>query len=242
MAFSKKDKALLHAKYGDQVYAAMIEAENVIVTESGGGEVSLADKLTEILGSVGGVSGKVATLMGGDSGKSVRAIAGEVLTAAGQLSYKKVGSVGEINTSAPDADKYIYLVPKSAKTNDKYDEYMVLDGEVEKVGDWEVNLAGYLQKVTNATAGHIAVFTEGGGIEDSGKTVSDLNTYTEDEKAKVAASKAVTDKLSDNADVLKGIDSAAVAAWNAAGRVYASQETPTDWKNGDLWLQTFPAE
>lgn len=42
MALSKANKAIFRAKYGDQLYDAMIAAENVIVTD-GGVEKSLAD-------------------------------------------------------------------------------------------------------------------------------------------------------------------------------------------------------
>lgn len=42
MALNKTNKALLRAKYGDQLYDAMIAVENVIVTDEGV-EKSLAD-------------------------------------------------------------------------------------------------------------------------------------------------------------------------------------------------------
>lgn len=65
---------------------------------------------------------------------------------ASHLKRKKVASVDAIDTSAADADQYIYMVAKAgAKNGDKYDEYMVLDGEVEKVGDWAVDLSGFQQ-------------------------------------------------------------------------------------------------
>ena len=55
----------------------------------------------------------------------------------------------------------------------------------------------------------------------------------------MAASKTVTDKLSGNADVLSGITTEQVTAWNGKGTVYASAAQPEGLKNGDLWLQTF---
>lgn len=54
MGLNKTQKAIFRAKYGDQLYEAMIAAENVIVAETGGTEVSLADKLAEIIQSLGG--------------------------------------------------------------------------------------------------------------------------------------------------------------------------------------------
>lgn len=60
------------------------------------------------------------------------------------LKRKKVASVEVIDPAAAGASQYIYMVPKTGgKNGDKYDEYMVLDGEVEPVGDWAVDLSGY---------------------------------------------------------------------------------------------------
>lgn len=66
---------------------------------------------------------------------------------ADHLTRKKVASVEDIDPAAAGADKFIYMVPKTGgKNGDKYDEYMVLDGEVEPVGDWAVDLSGYQPK------------------------------------------------------------------------------------------------
>ena len=77
-----------------------------------------------------------------------------------------VESVEAINLEADDADRYIYLVPKgTGKNKNKYDEYMVLDGALEPVGDWKVNLSGYVQK-------------------EDGKDLSS-NDYTSEDKEKL---------------------------------------------------------
>lgn len=63
---------------------------------------------------------------------------------ASSLTYKKVSSISEINLSE---DKVIYLVPAlEGLANDVYDEYMVIDGIIEKVGSWEVDLDDYATK------------------------------------------------------------------------------------------------
>lgn len=56
------------------------------------------------------------------------------------LTYKIVNSVDEIDLSAEDADKYIYLV----KNNDIYDEYLVIEGKVELIGNNAISLDGYM--------------------------------------------------------------------------------------------------
>ena len=62
-------------------------------------------------------------------------------------------------TTLPDAStadvNTIYMVPKSGSTGDVFNEYMVIDGKFELVGNSEVDLSGYLQKtdvtpITNA--------------------------------------------------------------------------------------------
>lgn len=70
------------------------------------------------------------------------------IAAAAHLKRKIVDSVEDIDTTADDAEQYIYMVLKlSVLEGDHYDEYMVIDinGEkvVEKVGNWAVDLTDY---------------------------------------------------------------------------------------------------
>lgn len=67
-----------------------------------------------------------------------------LIASVDHLSYKKVGSLDEINTSATDASRYIYLVSTGNLSGNLYDEYMVIDNELEPVGSWEVNLNDYI--------------------------------------------------------------------------------------------------
>ncbi len=61
------------------------------------------------------------------------------------LSRKKVTSTSDIDPSASGAEKFIYMVPKSnADTNDSYDEYMVIDGKIEYVGNTKVDMTGFI--------------------------------------------------------------------------------------------------
>lgn len=197
MALSKANKAILKAKYGDKLYELLVNAENVVVSD---GE-SLADKLAALP-------------------TEMRTIAAEVLASSGKLERKIVDSLEDIKPGDDGADKYIYMVPRSGgKNGNQYDEYMVIGGAVEKVGDWEVDLSNYVQK--------------------DGEKVLSTNDYTTEDKQAVAASKTVTDKLSGNADVLSGITPEQVTAWNGKGTVYVSAAQPEGLKNGDLWLQTF---
>lgn len=63
------------------------------------------------------------------------------------LQRKKINSISEIDVTAADVEYYIFMVPTGfLAEDDKYDEYMVIDGAIEKVGSWEVNLDNYVTK------------------------------------------------------------------------------------------------
>ena len=60
---------------------------------------------------------------------------------------KIVDSLSDIDVTADDAHLYIYMVPTGLQyADDKYDEYIVIEGLIEKVGSWEVNLDNYVTK------------------------------------------------------------------------------------------------
>jgi len=64
------------------------------------------------------------------------------------LSRKIVDSVEAIDLTAADAEQYIYLVPNGENT---YDEYIVVNGALEKVGDWKTDLSDYVTKAEVGT-------------------------------------------------------------------------------------------
>lgn len=92
------------------------------------------DRFSSIEGDISNIQGELA---------EVDSKIAEAVAAAEHLQRKIVGSVDEIKPSETGADKYIYLVSKEGAENDSYDEYMVIDGKVEKVGSWSVDLSDY---------------------------------------------------------------------------------------------------
>lgn len=106
-----------------------------------GAEQTVTDKAVDIT-----VPTKVSDLSN-DSKFQTDAEVAAAIAAADHMKRKIVNSIADIDLTAGDASQYIYMVKKSStKTGDKYDEYMVLDGALEKVGDWEVDLSNYVQK------------------------------------------------------------------------------------------------
>lgn len=101
----------------------------------------------------------------------------KAVAAADHLKRKVVNSTADIDLKAADTSQYIYMVSKgTAGEADKYDEYMVIDGVLEKMGDWGVDLSGYVQKETGkglSTNDYTtAEKTKLGGIEEG------ANKYT----------------------------------------------------------------
>lgn len=76
----------------------------------------------------------------------------EAIAAADHLKRIVVQSIEEIDLTAIDAEKYIYLLSSgNSEVDNKYYEYMVVKDSlgnktVEKVGSWEVNLSDYVKK------------------------------------------------------------------------------------------------
>lgn len=68
------------------------------------------------------------------------AIAAEIAK-VDHLKRTTVAGVESIDLTAEDAEQYIYMVPNIETGN--YDEYMVINQELEKVGDWSINLSDY---------------------------------------------------------------------------------------------------
>lgn len=61
--------------------------------------------------------------------------------------FNSIEEAEQFATSTTDADKYIYMVlTSSADSNDKYDEYLYIDNQLEKVGAWTVDLTDYATK------------------------------------------------------------------------------------------------
>lgn len=86
-----------------------------------------------------------------DKGVDIGPSIAEAVAAADHLTKKKVASVADIDPAADGADKFIYMVPKTGSDEDDvYDEYMILDGKVEHVGNTKVDLSGYVPKEDGA--------------------------------------------------------------------------------------------
>ena len=115
----------------DNLQTLVNELKTRVVLPQEGKGLSANDLTNELL----------ARLNAAQSAEQVSAAVSQAVAGADHLRRTMVNSVDNINLTAADADKYIYLV----KNGETYDEYMVVDGKLEKVGDWSVNMDGYVQ-------------------------------------------------------------------------------------------------
>lgn len=85
------------------------------------------------------------------------------IAGADHLDRVTVTGVDAIDVSAAGADKHIYMVPRASGDSadgNSYDEYMVIGGKVERMGDWKVDLSDYAktaavtQMIETALAGY----------------------------------------------------------------------------------------
>ena len=107
---------------------------------------NLADDLKKL---INGKANAATTLAGYGitDGMTATEIASAISTAiAGtdHLSRVMVDSTADINVAADGAEKKIYMVKNTdGEAGNLYSEYMVIDGKLEKVGDWKVDLSSY---------------------------------------------------------------------------------------------------
>lgn len=119
-----------------------------------------------------------------------------LIAEAAHLKRKIINSVSEIDVNAANADQYIYMVLViDERLNDKYEEYMVINGAIEKVGAWEVDLSDYITRdtLTETLANYI--------------TNASLNTILEE----YATTAAVQTKLDKKVDTKEGYELAAIS-------------------------------
>lgn len=127
------------------------------------------------------------------------------ISGADHLRRKIVNSLDDISETAEDAHLYIYMVPTGLQQDDdKYDEYVVIDGLLEKVGSWEVDLSNYAtKKDVNDLAQTVT-----DNKDELDQKILNLQTDLEDEVKRATAAEAANaaniEKKADKATTLAG--------------------------------------
>ena len=139
-----------------------------IMVEESNKKYAAKSALTALQEVVAGKADVATTLEGygitdGMTATQVTQAIATAVAGADHLDRVTVASVDAIDVSATGADKHIYMVPKASGDSadgNKYDEYMVIGGKVERMGDWKVDLSDYAktaavtQMIETALAGY----------------------------------------------------------------------------------------
>jgi hypothetical protein len=185
----------------------------------------------------------VGSIPDGATATTVIAYIAEAVAAAvadaDHLKRKIADSTSAISLTAKDADQYIYMVPNDEGT---YDEYMVVDQKLEKVGDWKVNLSDYAKdadltalKNLVGTLPSTATATTIVGYIDEAIAALNLSGELDKKVDKVEGSRLMT---SDEATKLAGITEGAtkVEASTTNGNMVINGEEKTVYTLPDTVL------
>ena len=155
-------------------------AEKGDIGALGGLDKVAVENLTEDLKSlINGKADAATTLAGygikdGMTATEVAAAISTAIAGTDHLSRVMVDSTGDIDTVADDAEKKIYMVKNaSGEAGNLYSEYMVINGKLEKVGDWKVDLSSYAKttEVTAAIANALKTYAK---TADVTKAINDI--------------------------------------------------------------------
>lgn len=107
------------------------------------------------------------------------------VNSAGHLKRAIVDALPAVEEA--DADT-IYMVKDAlALEGDKYEEFMVIEGEWAQIGDTSVDLTNYVQKVAEATEGDLAALNADGALVDAGILAQDVTGHLADEVKHITA-------------------------------------------------------
>lgn len=108
-------------------------------------------------------TGNIYKLQGGSGGWQL----------SGNESGKNMGFDVAVVEQLPETGEkgIIYLVPHSHGESDSYDEYIWATIKYEKIGNTDIDLSGYVQKLATAASGQIPKIKSDGGLEASGFTL-----------------------------------------------------------------------
>ena len=142
-----------------------------------------------------------------DTPEEVDSKIAEAVAAANHLSYEIVESTNDIVLDAAGADKIIYLV----KNGDIYDEYMVVNGVLEKVGDWNVDLSNYATKdevtAVDTKVDDIADLLNGvsADVEEAKTNIANISTTVGELAEQLSAANSSVVDLTDALNTVKAL-------------------------------------
>lgn len=114
----------------ENLQALTDELKTRVVTRESGKGLSTNDLTAELLAKI-------------NAAQNQEQVSSAIASAIAEVDHLKrmiVASTEAVDLTAEGADRYIYLV---GTDETGYDEYMVIDGKLDKVGNWKTDLSGY---------------------------------------------------------------------------------------------------
>lgn len=188
---------------------------------------SLQQEVATKLPLSGGTLTGALTLMDGSVAASESVVDTKIATAigsAGHLKRQIVAALPDVGSVDPDT---IYMVLQAdAAGQDKYIEYMLIEGSFEIIGNTQVDLEPYMPKISSPTEGALVQQAADGTLQGIPTTAAELADHlanqqihiTEAEKQKLTSLPAIS-SIGAGLSLQSGALSAAIATAEALGSV-----------------------
>jgi hypothetical protein len=149
---------------------------------------SIQDVKDTYLPLAGGTLTGVLTLVDGYEAVSKNYVDSQIaaeIGSAGHLKREIVDTLPAVEDADPDT---IYMIKSGlALTGDKYQEYMLINGDFEMIGDTSIDLEPYAKKVEGAVENNLAALAADGALIDAGIALQDVADHLADEGKHITA-------------------------------------------------------
>ena len=184
----------------------------------------IAQKVEERLPLSGGVLSGALTLQDGYEAASVQAVDTKIAAAiatAGTLKREIVQTLPPVEEADPDT---IYMMPNGLTTSDNiYDEFMLINGKFELIGDTRVILDDYIEKVKYFTVGDIPEIDGNGALITSGVSGAAVRGHLIDDTIHITgADRQYWDSIKELAETTaEKLDNIPVLEWHEYDKLVA---------------------
>lgn len=188
---------------------------------------SLQQEVATKLPLSGGTLTGALTLMDGSVAASESVVDTKIATAIGSAGHLKRQIVAALpDTSSADPDTIYMVLQEDAAGQDKYIEYMLIEGSFEIIGNTQVDLEPYMPKISSPTEGALVQQAADGTLQGISTTAAELTGHlanqqihvTEAEKQKLTSLPAIS-SIGAGLSLQSGALSAAIATAEALGSV-----------------------
>ena len=143
----------------------------------------LLDESKNYLTKEGGALTGDLVLADGYKAASERVVETKIEAAINSAGHIKRVIVDELPPVEEANANTIYMV----RENGGFVEWMLIDGVFEEIGNSDIDLSSYVQKVENATPDNIAILTEDGALVDGGLAIDAVKNHLENTEVHISS-------------------------------------------------------